>query len=105
MIRRVEAGADSAVWIGAGLLERAPEYLFSPSGRFLLVSSAGPRAAAARVREQLSDRLLLDLSIDDREEGKTLESVRRIAEAALEADVRRAGGQVRRRRRSCARPG
>ena len=89
MIRRVEAGADSAVWIGAGVLERAPEYLFSPSGRFLLVSSAGPRAAAARIRERLSDRLLLDLSIDDREESKTLESVRRIAEAALEADVRR----------------
>ena len=89
MIRRVEAGADSAVWIGAGLLERAAEYLFSPSGRFLLVSSAGPRAAAARVRERLSDRLLLDLSIDDREESKTLESVRRIAEADLEAGVRR----------------
>jgi 3-dehydroquinate synthase len=89
VIRRVETGADSAVWIGAGVLERAPEYLFSPSGRFLLVSSAGPRAAAARVRERLSDRLLLDLSIDDREEAKTLESVRRIAEAALEADVRR----------------
>jgi 3-dehydroquinate synthase len=89
VIRRVEAGAGSTVWIGAGLLDRAPEYLLSPSGRFLLVSSAGPRAAAARVRDRLSDRLLLDLSIDDREEGKTLDSVRRIAEAALEADVRR----------------
>jgi 3-dehydroquinate synthase len=42
-----------------------------------------------RLRAQLADRLVLDLSIDDREEAKTFDAVRQIAEAALEADVRR----------------
>ncbi len=54
-----------------------------------MVSSPGPAAAAERVRRALADRLILDLEIDDREESKTLETVRAIADAALEAGVRR----------------
>jgi 3-dehydroquinate synthetase len=87
--RPIAAGAESVAWIGAGLLEGAGEHLASPSGRFLLVTCAGAAAAAGRVRRALSGRLILDLSIDDREESKTLDTVRQIADAALEAGVRR----------------
>lgn len=77
------------MWFGPGLLESAAERLVSRSGRFLLVTSAGPRAAADRIRLALRGRLLLDLEIDDREAGKTLDAVARIADAALAAGVRR----------------
>jgi 3-dehydroquinate synthase len=87
--RRISAGDESDVWVGAGLLGCALEYLVSSSGRFLLVSSSGSRAAAARLKQELAGQVLLDLAIDDREEAKTLETVRQIAEAALEAGVRR----------------
>jgi 3-dehydroquinate synthetase len=87
--QRIEAGSGSAVWIGAGLLGRAGEYLASSSGRYLLVSSAGAKSVAARIRASLAGRLTLDLSIGDREEEKRLNAVERIADAALEADVRR----------------
>ncbi|HEY6931411.1 MAG TPA: 3-dehydroquinate synthase family protein [Thermoanaerobaculia bacterium] len=89
MTQRIEAGSGSAVWIGAGLLGRAREYLASPSGRYLLVFSAGAASAAARIRASLAGRLTLDLSVGDREEEKRLGAVERIADAALEADVRR----------------
>lgn len=77
------------MWVGPGLLEAAAQRLVSRSGRFLLVTSAGPRAAADRIRSALPGRLLLDLEIDDREAGKTLDAVARIADAALAAGVRR----------------
>ena len=86
---RIDAGAGSIASIGAGLLEDAGQFLTSPSGRFLLFSSDGSAPAAARVRRALSGSLLADLSLDDREESKTLESVKRIADAAIEAGVRR----------------
>ena len=90
--RRILAGGGTAgteIWIGGGLLEDAPSRLVSPSGRFLLVSSAGARAAADVLRGRLGPRLLADVEIDDREESKTLEAVSRIADAALSAGVRR----------------
>ena len=77
------------MWFGPGLLETAADRLVSRSGRFLLVTSAGPRTAADRIRSALRGRLLLDLEIDDREAGKTLDAVARIADAALAAGVRR----------------
>lgn len=86
---RIPAGGDSAVWIGPGLLDRLTDGLVSASGRFLLVSSQGPRAVADRLRRQLAGRLVIDHSIDDREESKTLDAVRDIADAALQAGVRR----------------
>jgi 3-dehydroquinate synthetase len=90
--RRIAVGsgdAASVVWIGAGLLSDAARYLVSPSGRFLLVSSAGARAPADGIRRALAGRILADLEIDDREEAKNLEAVSRIADAALAAGVRR----------------
>ncbi|MEO8190541.1 MAG: 3-dehydroquinate synthase family protein [Acidobacteriota bacterium] len=77
------------MWIGPGLLDGCASRLVSPSGRYLLVTSAGPRAAAGRVRGSLAGRLLVDLEIDDRETSKSLDTVSRIADAALAAGVRR----------------
>ena len=77
------------MWIGPGLLNVCASRLVSASGRFLLITSAGPRAAAERVRAALAGRLLIDVEIDDREERKTLDTVSRIADAALSAGVRR----------------
>jgi 3-dehydroquinate synthase len=65
------------------------ELLPSVSGRYVLVTSAGPRRAAERIRERLSGRVLCDVEIDDREESKTLAAVERIADRALSAGVRR----------------
>ena len=88
---RLSVGPDaaSAVWIGSGLLREAHRYLASPSGRFLLVSCAGARAATATLRSALPGAILMDLEIDDREQAKTLAAVERIAGAALSAGVRR----------------
>jgi 3-dehydroquinate synthase len=85
----IVCGPASTAWIASGLLEGASADLVSPSGRFLLVSSQGAAPAAQRVRGSLRERTLLDLTIDDREEAKTLGAVERIAQAALEAGVRR----------------
>lgn len=86
----VGSGDDAGVlWIGAGLLSDAARYLVSPSGRFLLVSSAGARGPADRIRQALAGRVLADIEIDDREEAKSLDTVSRIADAAIEAGVRR----------------
>ena len=90
--RRIAVGsgdAASVLWIGAGLLAEAAGYLVSPSGRFLLVSSAGARGPADGIRRALAGRILADLEIDDREEAKNLDAVSRIADAALAAGVRR----------------
>jgi 3-dehydroquinate synthase len=81
--------AASVVWVGRGALEDPRRFLESPSGRWLLVSSRNARAVAARLREALAGDLLLDLEIDDSEKRKTLDTVRSIADRALEAGVRR----------------
>lgn len=81
--------AESVVWVGAGLLDDAAARLVSPSGRYLLVSSAGSRATADRLRGALSGRLLTDIEIDDAETAKTLDAVGAIADRALEQGVRR----------------
>jgi len=82
-------GEESILWIGTGLLAGAAPRLVSPSGRFLLVSAAGSRAPAERIREALAGRILADIEMDDREEAKTLATVSTIADAALAAGVRR----------------
>jgi len=90
--RRIAIGSgemESLVWIGAGLLSCVERYLVSSSGRFLLVTCAGARQPAQRIRAALSGRILADIEIDDREEQKTLAAVSHIADAALEAGARR----------------
>ncbi len=90
--RRIAIGSgatESVVWIGPGLLSTAGRRLASPSGRFLIVTCAGAREPARRIREALSGRILADIEIDDRESEKTLAAVSRIADAALAAGVRR----------------
>ncbi|MEO8432200.1 MAG: 3-dehydroquinate synthase family protein [Acidobacteriota bacterium] len=90
--RRIAAGGGASateIWIGDGLIDDVAARLVAPSGRLVLVSSAGPRRVADRLRERLGARLLADVEIDDREESKTLEAVARIADAALGAGVRR----------------
>ncbi len=89
VIDRIDIGAESVAWIGLGLLARSSSYLISPSGRFLLVSSPGAQAPANLLRDTLRLGLLVDLEIDDREESKTLGTVRQVLDAALEAGVRR----------------
>jgi 3-dehydroquinate synthase len=93
-IRRIAAGARGQPWetivrIGPGLLARAAKHIASPSGRFILVFSAGSRAPARAIRDALAGRILAEIEIDDREEAKTLAQVSRIADAALAAGVRR----------------
>jgi 3-dehydroquinate synthetase len=90
----IEAGGPGEGWrsvirIGAGLLDSPGDCLVSPSGRFVLVSSAGSRDVARRVRKLLGAAVLADIEIDDREAAKTLASVSSIADAALAAGVRR----------------
>lgn len=91
---------ESVVWLGRGLLDDAGSRLVSPSGRFLLVSARSAREPVSTLRTALAGRLLLDLELEDSEESKTLDSVRGIADRALEAGVRRddafvaAGGGV-----------
>jgi len=82
-------GTESVVWLGRGLLAAAAERLVSPSGRFLLVSSAAVRGVADRLRRAISGQLIADLEIEDSEADKTLDAVRAIADRALEAGVRR----------------
>jgi 3-dehydroquinate synthase len=80
---------ESVVWIGRGVLADARRFLVSSSGRYLLVSSSAAGGATRRLRDALSDHLLLDLEIDDSEPAKTLDAVRAIADRALEVGVRR----------------
>lgn len=80
---------ESVVWLGRGLLGEAAGLLPSPSGRYLLVSSPAARAVTDLVRSALAGRLLADFEIDDSERAKTLETVRAIADRAIEAGVRR----------------
>jgi 3-dehydroquinate synthase len=87
-VRRLTAGTTN-IWLGPGLLDRAAELLPSPSGRYVLVTSAGPRHAAARIRDGLAGRVFCEIEIDDREQAKTLAAVERIADQALAAGVRR----------------
>lgn len=90
--RRIAAGSEpdsTQVWFGSGLLGEAAKRLSSLSGRYLLVTSRGPRAAAERIRSALEGRVIVDLEIDDREEAKTLDTAAEIADAALTAGVRR----------------
>lgn len=89
---RIAVGAGSAAstaWVGSGLLRDAARYLVSQSGRFLLFSAASAHAAAEPVRRALGPRVLLDLEIEDSEASKTLDTVARIADAALAAGLRR----------------
>src|SRR5439155_27231072 len=75
--RRIAIGSGDAaglLWIGPGLISEASRYLVSPSGRFLLVSSAGARGPADGIRRALAGRILADLEIGDREEAKNLEA-------------------------------
>lgn len=92
--RRIAAGSsqgswESVLWIGSGLLEAPAQYLASASGRFVLVSAAGSREVARRIRAGLAGGILADIEIDDREEAKTLTTVADIADAALAAGLRR----------------
>ncbi len=80
---------ESTAWVGVGLLERAAEYLRSPSGRFLLAAPPAARAAAAAVRRALGTAVLAEIAIDDAESAKTLASAERVADAALAAGTRR----------------
>jgi 3-dehydroquinate synthase len=80
---------ESNAWVGAGLLERSAELLHSPSGRFLLAAPRAARAAAETVRRALGVSVLAEIDVDDAESAKTLASVERIADAALEAGARR----------------
>ena len=81
--------AASVVWVGRGILEDPRGLLASPSGRWLLVSSRNAGAVSARLRRALAGGLLADIEIEDSEERKTLDTVRSIADRALEAGVRR----------------
>ena len=90
--RRVDVGtgeSGSVVWIGRGVLSDAASLLSSASGRFILVTCAGARGAADRVRACLEGRILADVEIDDREESKSLDTARKVIDAALRSGVRR----------------
>jgi 3-dehydroquinate synthetase len=84
-----QGAAGTTVWIGNDLLEAAGEYLSSPSGRFLLYSSAAAQDAATRIRRSLGSRILVDHVLADRETEKTLETASELAGHALGAGVRR----------------
>lgn len=87
---RIPVGdGGGTIWVGEGLLADAKRYLVSPSGRFLLVSAASARRAAAPVRAALGPARILEIEIEDGEADKTLRAVERIADAALEAGLRR----------------
>ena len=87
---RIAVGAGgTTIWVGEGLLADASRYLVSPSGRFLLVSAAPAREAAAAVRRALGGRAILDLVVGDGEADKSLATVESIADAALAAGLRR----------------
>jgi 3-dehydroquinate synthase len=80
---------EGSVWLGPGVLGAADRFLVSPSGRFLLFSSAAAGATAAAIRRALGGRLILDRTIEDREADKTMETATRVADEALRAGLRR----------------
>jgi 3-dehydroquinate synthetase len=81
--------SDTQIWIGPGLLAEAGERLFSPSGRFLLVSPASAAGPAAAIRLALGERIIADIPLDDREEAKNFQTVLGMADRALDAGLRR----------------
>lgn len=86
----IRSGAtESVAWVGPGVLDDPRRFLVSPSGRWLVVSSRNAAAVAELLRDALSESTILDLAVDDSEETKTLDTVRRITDRALEAGVRR----------------
>ncbi len=87
-VERIPAG-DGTIWVGEGLLRDASRYLVAPSGRFLLVAPASARAASDPIRAALGKAVILDFQIEDGEAAKSLSAVEKIAEAALEAGLRR----------------
>ena len=88
-VERIPVGSDSTVFLGAGLLADAARYLESPSGRFVLISSGNAADATGVIRRALGGSVLADLTLDDREEAKTLSAVGRLADGALHAGLRR----------------
>ncbi len=84
-----QGAAESALWIGPGLLRAAGEHLVSPSGRYLLFFSAAAGSVAEPLRRALAGRLLLDRSWEDSETAKTPETALEIAGEALRAGLRR----------------
>jgi 3-dehydroquinate synthetase len=81
--------SETRIWIGPGLLAEAGRRLFSPSGRFLLVSPPSASHPAAAVRLALGNRLIAEIPLDDREEAKNFQTVLGIADRALGAGLRR----------------
>ena len=80
---------ESTAWVGAGILDDAGRYLFSPSGRFVLAGARSAGAALDPIRRSLAGRILADVEVDDGEPEKTLASVETIADAAIAAGLRR----------------
>jgi 3-dehydroquinate synthetase len=85
----VPQGPETRIWIGRRLLEEAGQRLYSPSGRFLLVSPPSAFLAGEVIRRALGSRLLADIALDDREEAKNFQTVLKIADQALAAGLRR----------------
>jgi 3-dehydroquinate synthetase len=81
--------AESTAWVGPGLLAEAARYLRSPSGRFVLAGARSAETALGPIRRALGGRILAEIELDDAEPAKTLSSVERIADAAIEAGLRR----------------
>jgi len=81
--------AESTVWVGSGLLADPLAYLRSPSGRFVLAGARSASAALEPIRRALGPRVFCEVELDDAEAAKTLDSVERIADAAIAAGVRR----------------
>jgi 3-dehydroquinate synthase len=88
-VRLHQGAAQGSVWIGAGLLRAAERFLVSPSGRFLLFSSAAAEAAVTPLRRALGARTILDRLVEDREASKRLETAARVVDDALGAGLRR----------------
>jgi 3-dehydroquinate synthase len=88
-VRVRQGAAEGSVWIGAGVLGAAERFLVSPSGRFLLFSSAAAEAAAEPLRRALGPSVILDRLVDDRETAKTLETAARVVDEMLRAGLRR----------------
>jgi 3-dehydroquinate synthase len=88
-VRVRQGAAEGSVWIGSGILAAAERFLVSPSRRLLLFSSAAAEAAVEPLRRALGARVILDRVVDDREAAKTLVTVSRIVDEALQAGLRR----------------
>jgi 3-dehydroquinate synthase len=88
-VERIECGADSVVYLGQGLLPEASRHLVSASGRFVLFWSPNAGAAAEAIRRSVSGRLVADVTVEDREQDKTLATVSKLADTALAAGLRR----------------